>query len=298
MTDSNKTPPVLGIAFIALVIVAGIAWFATQNASSPAEEHAARVADLLDAPSSDTTELADGIRYVVIEPSDKEPVTDDYVEFNATVWTQGGVEVMSSEKDGNYVLPYSAIRQMAPGLAEAIANAPVGEDRRYYIRADLIADGIPGAPKEDMVVDLRVIGGKNPLPAPDSVASIPSTATVTESGLAYLVLEESGNDNSPTLADEVTVHYTGWTTDGKMFDSSVMRGEPTTFPLGRLIKGWQEGIPLMNVGDRYRFWIPAELAYGNNPRPGAPSGLLVFDIELLGIGPERTAELDGSDSSE
>ena len=288
MSDSNKTRPLVGLAFAALLIVAGIAWFALQDRSSPAEEHADKVAELIAEPAADAIELADGIRYVVIDPSSNEAVTDEYVEFNATVWTQSGKKVMSSDEDGHYVLPYSAIRQMAPGLARAIEDTPIGEDRRYYIRADLIAGGIPGAPQEDMVVDLRVIGGRNPLPAPDSVATIPANATVTDSGLAYLVLAEGDGERSPALTDEVTVHYTGWTTDGRMFDSSVMRGEPTTFPLGRLIKGWQEGIQLMRVGDRYRFWIPAELAYGSNPRPGAPSGMLVFDIELLGIGAEES----------
>jgi len=79
------------------------------------------------------------------------------------------------------------------------------------------------------------------------------------------------------------VHYTGWTTGGKMFDSSVVRGAPTSFPLNRVIKGWTEGVQLMVVGEKRRFWIPADLAYGNNPSPGYPSGMLVFDIELLKI---------------
>jgi peptidylprolyl isomerase len=86
----------------------------------------------------------------------------------------------------------------------------------------------------------------------------------------------------------VRVHYSGWTTAGKLFDSSVARGEPTDFPLNGVIKGWTEGVRLMVVGDKTRFWIPGELAYGNSPsRPGVPSGMLVFDIELLEILPEE-----------
>ncbi|HBQ16556.1 MAG TPA: FKBP-type peptidylprolyl isomerase, partial [Myxococcales bacterium] len=80
-----------------------------------------------------------------------------------------------------------------------------------------------------------------------------------------------------------TVHYTGWTTDGAMFDSSVTRGSPATFPLSRVIRGWTEGVPLMVPGEIRRFWIPAALAYGDNPRPGAPRGMLVFDVELMDI---------------
>jgi peptidylprolyl isomerase len=77
----------------------------------------------------------------------------------------------------------------------------------------------------------------------------------------------------------VTVHYSGWTTDGKLFDSSVARGEPTTFPLNRVIPGWTEGLQLMVVGERRRFWIPEKLAYKG--AAGAPKGMLVFDVELI-----------------
>jgi len=77
------------------------------------------------------------------------------------------------------------------------------------------------------------------------------------------------------------VHYSGWTTDGKGFDSSVARGQPATFPLDRVISGWTEGLQLMVEGEERRFWIPVELAYQG--RPGKPAGMLVFDVELLKI---------------
>jgi FKBP-type peptidyl-prolyl cis-trans isomerase len=121
------------------------------------------------------------------------------------------------------------------------------------------------------------------IPAPANVAQPPADATVTESGLAYIILEQGAGAASPTVADEVTVHYTGWTTDGRMFDSSVARGEPNTFSLGGLIAGWQEGITLMSEGDRYRFWIPGHLAYDNSQRADAPRGTLVFDVELIAV---------------
>ena len=81
----------------------------------------------------------------------------------------------------------------------------------------------------------------------------------------------------------MVVHYSGWTTDGKMFDSSVARGEPTSFPLNRVIAGWTEGLQLMEAGEKTRFWIPGKLAYGDKPRGGAPGGTLVFDVELLEV---------------
>ena len=88
----------------------------------------------------------------------------------------------------------------------------------------------------------------------------------------------------PRPNSQVTVHYTGWTTDGLSFDSSVSRGEPATFALNQVIAGWTEGLQMMVEGEKRRFWIPAELAYANSSRPGAPQGLLVFDIELISIG--------------
>ena len=120
--------------------------------------------------------------------------------------------------------------------------------------------------------------------APSDVAAPPVDATTTTSGLAYKVLREGTGSDHPTITSKVEVHYSGWTTDGKLFDSSVVRGETISFPLNGVIKGWSEGVQLMVVGEKTRFWIPAELAYGETPRrPGAPAGRLVFDIELFNI---------------
>ena len=89
----------------------------------------------------------------------------------------------------------------------------------------------------------------------------------------------------PAATDTVQVHYSGWTTDGQLFDSSVSRGVPASFPLNGVIAGWTEGLQLMVEGEKRRFWIPANLAYGETPPPGAPAGMLVFDVELLKINP-------------
>lgn len=121
------------------------------------------------------------------------------------------------------------------------------------------------------------------LQAPADVSSPPTDATVTASGLAYKVLTQGNGDTHPTATSRVEVHYTGWTTGGEMFDSSVTRGETISFPLDGVIKGWTEGVQLMKVGDKFRFWIPAGMAYGENPGGGRPGGLLVFDIELFAI---------------
>ncbi|MFH1810578.1 MAG: FKBP-type peptidyl-prolyl cis-trans isomerase [Pseudomonadota bacterium] len=120
------------------------------------------------------------------------------------------------------------------------------------------------------------------LTVPADVAAPPADATTTSSGLAFKVLRP-GTGPKPKATDSVEVHYSGWTTDGTLFDSSVQRGETTEFPLNRVIAGWTEGVQRMQVGEKSRFWIPAKLAYGDNPRGGAPGGMLVFDIELIAI---------------
>ncbi len=119
------------------------------------------------------------------------------------------------------------------------------------------------------------------IPAPSDVSAAPADAIHTDSGLAYKVLQAGDGGDHPSATAKVTVHYTGWMTNGQMFDSSVLRGRPSSFPLNGVIRGWTEGLQLMTVGEKARFWIPGELAYGNTPNGGRPHGTLVFDVELL-----------------
>jgi peptidylprolyl isomerase len=118
-----------------------------------------------------------------------------------------------------------------------------------------------------------------PIPAPPDVASVPADAQVSASGLAWKVLKPGTGTLKPSATSQVLAHYTGWKTDGTMFDSSVVKDEPLDYPLSRLIPGWIEGIQQMVVGEKRRFWIPEKLAYDG--APGSPQGMLVFDIELL-----------------
>ena len=118
---------------------------------------------------------------------------------------------------------------------------------------------------------------------PKDVAAPPADAEKTASGLATKVLRPGTGTEHPTRTDTVTVQYAGWTTDGKLFDTSYGHGTPATFPLTRVIDGWTEGLQLMVPGEMRRFWIPQELAYKG--RPGRPQGMLVFDVELISITP-------------
>ncbi len=107
----------------------------------------------------------------------------------------------------------------------------------------------------------------------------------TSTGLKYQVLKQGAGTVSPKATDTVNVHYHGTLLDGTVFDSSVERGEPISFPLNGVIPGWTEGLQLMKVGDKFKFEIPPNLAYGpNSPSPKIPpNSTLVFEVELLGI---------------
>lgn len=118
-------------------------------------------------------------------------------------------------------------------------------------------------------------------PTPADVAAPPADALVTKTGLASKVITAGTGTVHPRATDDVTVHYSGWTTDGEMFDSSVRRGSPATFGLTQVIPGWTEGLQLMVVGETRRLWIPEALAYRG--ASGRPAGMLVFDVELLAI---------------
>ena len=108
--------------------------------------------------------------------------------------------------------------------------------------------------------------------------------TVTASGLQYEVMT-AGEGAKPLATDQVTVHYTGTTIDGKVFDSSVQRGQPATFGLNQVIAGWTEGVQLMSVGAKYKFYIPYQLAYGERGAGAdiAPYAALIFEVELIKI---------------
>lgn len=120
-----------------------------------------------------------------------------------------------------------------------------------------------------------------PPPVPPDVAAPPADAERTASGILSRVLTPGTGTTHPTPTSTVEVHYTGWTIDGDMFDSSITRGASIEFPLTGVIPGWTEGLQLMVEGEHRRLWIPGALAYDG--QPGRPQGVLVFDVELIRI---------------
>jgi peptidylprolyl isomerase len=220
------------------------------------------------------------------------PHRSDKVAVHYTGWMTNGKMFDSSAAGGEPAT--FQLDQVIAGWTEGVQLMVVGEVRRLWIPAHLAYGETPrqpGGPSGMLVFDvelLDIVPGVRPIETPSDVAAPPKNATKTASGLAYVTLTRGKGKVHPYANDRVRVHYSGWTTNGKLFDSSVVRGEPAEFPLNGVIKGWTEGVRLMVVGDKTRFWIPGELAYGNAPsRPGVPSGTLVFDIELLEIMPSE-----------
>jgi peptidylprolyl isomerase len=128
----------------------------------------------------------------------------------------------------------------------------------------------------------------DPFAPPPDVAAPPADAHKTPSGIASKMLRVGVGAVKPTANSTVTVNYTLWTTDGKFWESSLRSSpsrpaEPVTFKLAEVIPGWREGVQLMVAGEKRRFWIPGMLAYGETGPPDQPTGMLVFDIELLEI---------------
>lgn len=239
--------------------------------------------DVAAAPA-DAKKEKSGLATKVITPGTGKTKPDswDRVTVNYTGWTTDGVMFDSSVKRGKPAT--FELGKVIPGWTEGVGLMVEGEKRRLWIPEDLAYKGRPGAPQGMLVFDVELIkidDQPEPPKAPADVAAAPKTAKKTESGLAYKVLTKGKGKVHPTKESRVEVHYTGWTTDGRMFDSSVTRGQPTQFGLSQVIPGWTEGVQLMVEGDKTRFWIPEELAYKG--RPGAPAGMLVFDVELLKI---------------
>jgi FKBP-type peptidyl-prolyl cis-trans isomerase len=241
-------------------------------------------ADVKAAPE-DAEKTASGLASKVLKPGTgtEKPVAADTVTVHYSGWTTDGKLFDSSVQRGEPTsFPLSGVIK---GWTEGLQLMTAGEIRRFWIPADLAYGDNPGGgqPSGTLVFDVELISIKAAPKAPADVKEAPADAVKTASGLATKIIAPGTGSAKPTISDNVSIHYSGWTTDGKLFDSSIERGEPATFPLNRVFSGLQEGLQLMVEGEKLRLWIPADLAYGNNPPPSAPKGMLVFDVELLKI---------------
>ena len=203
----------------------------------------------------------------------------DWVIIRYSAWTTDGELFDSSVAKGQALRAPVAL--LVPGLREGLGLMSPGEKRRLWIPGELAYKGSEGKPQGMLVFDLELTRILRHPDTPANVAAPPADAEVLKNGLASKVLQPGSGTRSPKPRDTVVVHYSGWTTDGEMFDSSVLKGQPAEFPLTAVIKGWTIGVGLMVEGEKRRFWIPEKLAYKGEE--GKPAGMLVFDVELVEI---------------
>jgi peptidylprolyl isomerase len=236
-------------------------------------------ADVAAAPT-DATKTASGLASKVITPGTgtTHPDRADLVTVHYTGWTTDGKMFDSSVSRGKPAT--FPLDRVIAGWTEGVQLMVAGEKRRFWIPEALAYKG-QRDPKGMLVFDVELISfTESPTQAPADVKKAPADAKRTASGMSYKVLKPGVGARHPKADSSVTVHYSGWTTDGKLFDSSVTRGAPATFTLNQVIAGWTEGVQLMVEGEKTRFWIPQDLAYkGQSP----PYGMLVFDVELVKI---------------
>jgi peptidylprolyl isomerase len=237
----------------------------------------------LAAPPADAAKAPSGLISRVLTPGTGtlKPAPTDFVTVHYTGWSASDGRMFDSSITRGAPSTFP-LNKALPGWRECVQIMAVGEKRRCWVPENLAYKGQAGRPTGTVVFDIELIETRpDPAVAPADVKGPPADAKKTSTGLAFKVLRVGTGSRNPAAWSKVTVDYTGWTTDGKMFDSSVVRGKPTMLELSGVIPGWTEGVALMVEGERRRFWIPENLAYKGEA--GQPKGMLVFDIELIKI---------------
>jgi FKBP-type peptidyl-prolyl cis-trans isomerase len=230
------------------------------------------------APPTDAAKTPSGLASKLIEPGTGtvHPMPSDIVTVHWTGWTTDGKMFDSSVARGT-PNTFSLDRSM-PGWTEGVQLMVEGEKRRFWIPEALAYKGQQGRPKGMVVFDVQLLA--LPVRAPADVKAAPADATRTASGLAYKILQEGVGGRHPRPSSTVTVNYTGWTPDGKSFDSTALTGKPAMFGVSDVVPGWTEALQLMVEGEKMRLWVPEKLAYKGG---GPVKGDLVFDVELVKI---------------
>lgn len=247
-----------------------------------------------DVKGKDTVTTQSGLQYIVVSRSKEntaKPMKGDVVSVHYTGYLlDGKIFDSSRERDQPIELPIG-VGRVIKGWDEGIQLMSVGDKMRLIIPANL-AYGEQGAggvipPNATIIFDVELMAIKEG-PKPFDVKG--KDTITTASGLKYIVVEKA-QQPGPQAADgtTVSVHYTGYLLDGKIFDSSLERGQPISFKLGegRVIRGWEEGIKLMSVGDKMKLIIPANLAYGEQGAGGVipPNATIIFDVQLMDVQP-------------
>ncbi len=276
--------PTIALALSVLSFVTALPSLAAPPAQAPAVKPAVEAIPAppdVAAPPADAQTTASGLASKVIQPGTGtiRPELTDSVKVHYTGWTVDGKMFDSSvARKRPIVFPLNAV---ISGWREGVQLMLEGEKRRLWIPAKLAYEGVADRPQGMLVFDVELLEILRVPETPADVAAPSADAEKSASGLAWKVLEPGTGTRKPSAQSIVRVHYTGWTVDGKRFDSSIAKGAPAVFKLTEVVPGWTEGLQLMVEGESRRFWVPKALAYRG--APGKPEGMLVFDVKLIEI---------------
>ena len=262
------------ICFVCLVVAVGF----TANAQTPYP-----VPEDVASPPEDAEVTASGLASKVLTEGagKKHPDDNDHVAVHFVGWTKYGAEFQNSygqEKPAVFNLEV-----VFPGWREAMKLMVHGEKRRFWIPERLGPPNPKSGPTGDATFDVEMIAIRHMPNPPSDLTGPPADAQRTPSGGFTRRLETGWGEEFPPAEGAVLLQYTGWTTDGKTFDSTLTRNRPTAFALDKVMAPFAEAIQLMVVGEKRHVWIPGKLAAGN--WLGSPKGMLIFEVELVDILP-------------
>jgi len=260
------------------------------HAESPAPDPSLAPPADVAAPPANARKTKSGLSLKVIEPGtgNRHPQRNDCVRLRYTAWSRDGQLAgrSSNQAEGEY----QCLRQMSPGFAEAVASMVVDERARIWIPQAL---AFPPNPKQDppakqadLTFEIVILSLIAAPPTPKALRRPPSSALKLPSGVALQTLKKGRDSSSPTDSGHVKAHLSCWSTDGTLFESTVMAGQPVVFGMREIPPGLREGLQRMHPAEKARLWVPAALAYGDKPlRRGQPAGSLVYELELLEVMP-------------
>jgi peptidylprolyl isomerase len=277
----------LAACFLCGVLPAAAAQSAQAQAPTPAPP-APAPADVA-APPADAKTTPSGLALKVLAEGrgHERPSDNDCVKVHYSGWKRDGTRLSNSRLQFQGEPAVQCVRTAMPGVAEALKTMVVGEALRTWIPARLgftSDDDDHPAPNVDLTFDLELVDVIKAPPTPEDLKAAPPSARRFPTGVAFRVLHKGTGTQHPSPDRRLTLHYTGWTADGKLFESTVMSGHPAQLLASEVVPGWRDVVLELVVGDKARLWVPAAQAYGQKPaRRSLPAGDLVYDVELLAM---------------
>lgn len=286
----------IGILICNLLVFANVSCQSSENEAETEEQAEEQPADQpekqaeagIPQVTGDTVTTESGLKYIdVAKGEGDKSVAGKRVTVHYTGWFTDGKKFDSS-KDRNqpFTLEIGA-GQVIKGWDEGLQGMAIGAKRMLIIPPELAygrgGRGIP--PNSTLIFEVEMLGITDPPPPPVMPEYNEKDIVKTPSGLGYIVIKE-GTGPQPKSGQNIKVHYSGWLTSGKLFDSSIQRGSPIQFPLGmgKVIRGWDEGLAMMKEGGKRLLIIPPDLAYGSADRGVIPpNSTLIFEVELVEV---------------